>query len=334
MKKLWIIAVIFIFAACGSDGDINFASSPAAAPVPPTQPMPATEGGRVEMAFDGFADAVAGDVQRWHSEGRDGLLDSGLSTLYGMPTEAPQMVETTEQRQSITQTRRIIREAHVDMETYDFDDAMNALRDVPTLFGGYIERSSLDTLMRTARHRETTRRFRITLRVPVEKFDTALSYVEGLATVEISRQSAQDVTDQFYDMETRLETRLIEEDRILALIEEADTLREILDLEQRLSAVRLQIGRYQSSLNELTQQTTYSTINVTLWELQEDEEEILIAPLTFTQQLGEAFSTSLSGTGRALQEFAVFLAGAFVPLIILGALGYIIFKIFMRYRAA
>ena len=215
--------------------------------------------------------------------------------------------------------RHIIQTASVELETEYFNEVVDQLRRIAPDVNGYI---SSEMLAATAR---PAPRFTIVLRVPAATFDMVLSQVEALAYVRVRNQWAQDVTDQFYDMIGSLEIRQVEEERILALIDEAETVQELLALEQRLGNTRLVIERYLSQLNEMAGQIAYSTITVTLIDVSEVEDTAL-AP-TMGERIGGAFGASIGGTVRAVQGVIVFMAGAIIPMTILGLAAFGAYKI-------
>ncbi|MCL2526842.1 MAG: DUF4349 domain-containing protein [Defluviitaleaceae bacterium] len=208
--------------------------------------------------------------------------------------------------------RHVIQFAGIEMETEYFDDAVAGLRGVAPALDGYVESEML-----TARGR---RMLSIVIRVPAASFETAISQIETIATVRVLNQSAQDVTDSFYDMIGSLELRRVEEERLLALIDEADSINEILALEQRLSDTRFSIEIYTSQLNNMAGQIAYSTIEVTLFDIAQ-EERIIISP-TLGERIGGAFGDSVDGTVKAFQGFVVFLAGVVIPLSVLALIGF------------
>ena len=216
--------------------------------------------------------------------------------------------------------RHIIQTANVELDAVYFYEVVDKLRQIAPSVNGYISSEML-----TAHSRPGRPRFTIVLRVPAASFDTVLRQVEGLADVRSSSQQAQDVTDQFYDMIGSLEIRRLEEDRILALIEEADNVQELLALEQRLSNTRLNIEMYLSQLNNMAGQIAYSTISVTLFDMRDVEEEMLVA--TLGERIGGAFGDSVGGTVRMVQNVIVFMAGAIIPLTVLGLIAFAVFKI-------
>ena len=213
--------------------------------------------------------------------------------------------------------RHIIQTASTELVTEYFDDVVARLRYLAPAAGGYIESEMLTN--------RGWRIFSIVLRVPAASFETVLRQVESLAEVRFSNQWAQDVTDQFYDMVGSLEIRRIEEERILALIEEATNIQELLALEQRLSNTRLSIEMYLSHLNNMAGQIAYSTITVTLTDISE-EITVAYAP-TLGERIGEAFGDSVGGTVSAVQNFIVFFAGVVIPLMLLGLIGVGVYMI-------
>jgi len=218
-----------------------------------------------------------------------------------------------------TGERHIIQTADVEMETEDFYDVISQLRQLAPAADGYIESEML-----TARG---WRMFTIVLRIPAPRFEATLRHVESLADVRITTQRAEDVTDRFYDTAGNLETRRIEEDRILALIEATDNVNDLLALEARLSNTRLSIRQYESQLSNLAGQIAYSTINVTLHDMYQIQP--FIAP-TLGERIGGAFGDSVDGTISFLQNVVVFLAGAVIPLAIIAIIIFAVYKVIRR----
>lgn len=230
--------------------------------------------------------------------------------------------------------RHIIQNANVEMETEDFDRVVFELRQLihgisaPARIGsspesltltGYIESELLSTPTRGQRI------FTIVMRVPASSFIEVLSHVESLATVRHTSQRIEDVTDLFYDMAGNLQTRRIEEERLLALIEEAENIHDLIALETRLSNTRQSIESYLALLNNMAGQIAFSTVTVTLHDIYEEIYDF-VQP-TFGERMTLAFGDSINGTVEASQDIIVFMAGAIIPLVILGAFAFTIFLI-------
>ena len=222
---------------------------------------------------------------------------------------------------TVQQTRHIIQTAWTELDTEYFYDVIEELRQIPFASGGYVEAEQLRTHGR--------RIFTMTMRIPSAYFQDVLREVEDLANVRASNQSAEDVTDRFYDITARLATRRIEEERLLALIEESETVRELLDLESRLSNTRLQIEMYSTQINNLAGRIAYSTIYITLFDTAQ-----LPPPVraSLGERIGGAFGDSIDSTVTTGQNFVVFMAGAIIPLLVWGAIGFGVYKVVKRLR--
>jgi hypothetical protein len=216
-----------------------------------------------------------------------------------------------------TQERHIIQRAEVELETEEFDGVVSELRALAPAANGYVESEML-----TQRGR---RMFTIVMRIPAAQFEITLRHVESLAEVRSMTQRADDVTDQFYDIVGSLETRLIEEERILALIDVAENVNEILALEARLSNTRLTIQSHLAQLNNMAGLIAYSTIVVTLHDTY--DAIVPAAAPTLGERIGGAFGDSVDGTVNGFQNIVVFLAGAIIPLFFIGLFAFGLYKI-------
>jgi len=241
---------------------------------------------------------------------------TGSAANYGVWIEDTDDFSHTTQRE-----RHVIQTAWTELETEYFDDVISDLRQIPEFVDGYVESDQLS--------RRGGRIFNITMRIPAASFQDVLSQVENLADVRTSSQSAEDVTDQFYDTEARLQTRRIEEERLLALIEAAENVHDLLELERRLSSTRLQIETYTAQLTNLAGRIAYSTIFVTLFDIAE-EEIIPIAGPTLGERIGGAFGDSVDAIVTTGQNFVIFIAGIIIPVLIWGVVIFAAFKLIKR----
>jgi len=255
--------------------------------------------------------------------------DEAWSYGGGLMMEAEEAAGLFAIETSFQSQRMLIQQAYLELAAAadDFDNTVENLRNIAVMYDGFVEHSGLSANEWWSNgERHTQRSFTITLRVPVQDFQSALNYAESLGRVAFSSQSADDVTGQFYDMAGRLETRQIEEARLLELIEETNriNIRDLLVLEERLAQIRTQIEIYRIRMSNMADQAAFSTIIV---NLSEETDNIIYANEGFLTRIGEAFTSSAGGTGAALQSIAVFLAAAIIPLSTAGVLALVTWKI-------
>ena len=206
---------------------------------------------------------------------------------------------------------KIIRTAALEMETQAFDDAVAALDRLVEELEGYCESRSI-------RQHSTYRSASFTVRVPAASFDAFLDQAGQAAHVTWQDESQTNVSESYYDIEARLATQRTKLERLQALLEQAATMEDIIELESALSDTELEIEYLTGSLRQYDSLISYATITVSLQEvyrLSTDQEPAL----TFSQRLGDAFSTGLRRGIEGLEDFAVALAANWVGLLFAAA---------------
>ena len=106
----------------------------------------------------------------------------------------------------------------------------------------------------------------IALRVPVTSFETALNLVRSYGTPTSVTTSGQDVTAQFVDLTARLQALEDTRTQFEQILTKAQSIGDILSVEQQISDLQTQIEQLQGQLNVMTDQTTYSTLSVHVTE--------------------------------------------------------------------
>jgi len=104
----------------------------------------------------------------------------------------------------------------------------------------------------------------VTVRVPARSFETALRRFGKLGDVEYQSTSAEDVGDQMVDLEARLRHARAVERRLLRFLEQTDTVREMLAVQDRLDQVQLQIEQLTAQIDSLREIVAFSPITVSL----------------------------------------------------------------------
>jgi hypothetical protein len=105
----------------------------------------------------------------------------------------------------------------------------------------------------------------ITVRVPAEKFDEAKEYFRGLA-VRVAEESvqAQDITEEYVDLRSRLKNLEAAETQLLELMKRSGTINDILQVQRELTNVRGQIEQIKGRMQYLEQSVKMSSITVNL----------------------------------------------------------------------
>lgn len=102
---------------------------------------------------------------------------------------------------------------------------------------------------------------RITVRVPRERFEDALGAIEKVGDVLHRDVTAEDVTDQYTDLEIRIKNARAMQTRLKQLLEKA-AVKEALDIEKELARVTEELELMEGKLKLLKDKIAYSTITV------------------------------------------------------------------------
>ncbi len=164
-------------------------------------------------------------------------------------------------REAREPARRVIRAADLSLETDAPDQAGREARAIAESKGGFVL-SSDTTRSRTANGDEDVT-VTVIFRVPVTTFDSTLESVRALGKhVFNEKVTGQDVTEEFVDNEARLKAQRAVEEQYLAILRDAKTTHDILEVKEKLGDVRTEIERAEGRRRYLESQTELATFTV------------------------------------------------------------------------
>jgi hypothetical protein len=235
-------------------------------------------------------------------------------TTEAAPMEAPKADGATT---TAMEQRKIIQSADIYMETLAFDTVLSELQRMVTDLGGYIESSQVSG--RPIYNSEYSRRSAwYTLRIPVEHFTGFVNDMQDVGNVISKSLNGTDITASYFDTEARLDSLTLQEERLLAILEKAEKLEDVIELERELSDVRYQIESMTGTLRRWDNLVDYATVTLTIDEVRELQ-DVEPEPETWGQRIVEQFKSSIESLIRGGKNGVVAVVGA-VPYIIVIAL--------------
>ena len=154
--------------------------------------------------------------------------------------------------------RNLILTAKIDMRSKDPWATSDRAQAIASGLGG-------DVLNLSQSGTADTRSASLTIRVPSSRFGDALQQLKSLeGEIQTSGVTAQDVTDQFVDLQARLTAKQAEEQRYIAILNRANTIDEILKVDASLGSVRTQIEQLTAQINSIKGRTEFSTISMSI----------------------------------------------------------------------
>jgi hypothetical protein len=107
----------------------------------------------------------------------------------------------------------------------------------------------------------------LTLRVPADKFEALLNKIsEGVEYFDSKEVSAEDVTEQYLDLEARIKTKKELEARYRELFAQAQNVQEMLEIEKQIGELRSDIEVIEGRFKVMKNRVAYSTLEITFYE--------------------------------------------------------------------
>ena len=216
--------------------------------------------------------------------------------------------------------RKLVYSSSIQLETKNYDNDYAAVKNALDAAGGYIENEytyANSTDYGSARFSD------MVLRVPTEQYNSFLDTVAGIGTVKEKQISAEDISDQYYDNDSRIEILEQRQKRLMGHLEDATKMQDIIDLEDQLDEVIRDIDSLKGTKRGMDNQVSFAQVYLTLNEV------ITAETVTSTgdpvgERAANAYNMSMTGVGQFLQDFAVGLAAAAPVLMLLAVIAVIV----------
>jgi hypothetical protein len=230
---------------------------------------------------------------------------------------------------SASQARRIIRDAELTATVDDPGRAEPAMAAVAEQLGGFVVSSG--------RHQSGDRddvdrvTIDLILRVPTEQFQPALQRLSALCRkVEDEKITGQDVTEEFVDLEARLRTERALEAQYLDILKDAKSVKDALDVHAHLGEVREAIEKAEGRKRFLENQTSLSTIHVTVHRFVPD---IRTSGFGFTSSVRQAGGDILKVSALIVTGL-IRAVGVLLPIVVILLVpGYYVSRLVRKRRA-
>ncbi|MBR5400910.1 MAG: DUF4349 domain-containing protein [Treponema sp.] len=162
--------------------------------------------------------------------------------------------------------RKLIRTGNVSLEVQTVSDAEEKINAWIKSLGGFVTNASTW---------ENGANF--TVRVPSARFDDAMAQTGNFGRVTNRSVNSQDVSDNYYDLQSRLQTKYILRDKLSGYLSQAKDIKDLLEIERQLNSVLEDIDSTEGRFKRLSGQIDYSTIYINMqFERGKDEGGIIL----------------------------------------------------------
>ena len=213
----------------------------------------------------------------------------------------------------LTREQKIIKNANLRFETTDLKSTYNQIVKSTAESGGSIQNDTegkdYGSIFRS-----------LIVRVPSQNLDVFLKNIsKGVSYFDNKEISAQDVTTEYIDINARLKTKKVLENRYLELLSKATKVSEILEVEAKLSDIREEIEAKQGQLNYLQDKISLSTVTINFYKLVAPESGI-------AGSYGNKISNAAKSGFNSFSSFFISLISVWPFLIIIGIAFYFVKK--------
>ena len=254
---------------------------------------------------------------------------SAAGSALGATADSAEMPNTSEF------AAKIIKTVSMNTETKEYDNAISELDRLITENGGFVESSSANgqSLDYNGVYRRSAK---YTIRIPAQQLDTFLSASQQLLNVTYSHSTSENITAEYYDIQSRLEVLRTERDALNGMLEKATDVDSMLSIRDRLYNVIEEIEAYETRLRVYDSLVSYSTIHMTVDEVVEYTKVAVEEP-TWGERLVEAFRESWEDFAVGFQNFTVGFLYAIPTLMVLSVIAVaviLILRVIIRRRRA
>ncbi|MBQ3980636.1 MAG: DUF4349 domain-containing protein, partial [Treponema sp.] len=170
----------------------------------------------------------------------------------GYNPEAPAKAENAKQSTQPL-NRKIIFNGTISLEVESLEQTQAAVQKWVRDFGGYISQSYMDG---------TSANF--TTKIPSSSFDVAMEQASGFGKILHKNIESTDVTDEFYDLQTRIETKKVLVERLQSYLKNANSVKDMMEIETRVNEVTSDLETMQGQMNRLAGKIDFATVTITV----------------------------------------------------------------------
>lgn len=231
--------------------------------------------------------------------------------------------------------KKIVYSGDLSLETTEYEKTIEEMKALMAANGAIISNSSESdsnsSWYRSNSAYHSSRTMTWNLRIPAKNF-TAFFEGAGQITGSVRGKNtySSDMTRQYNDNAVQIESLTIQQNNLMKMMESAETIEDMLAIEDRLTQIRTQLKRLNNSNNQIDYDVDYSQVTVYVTEVYEYPQA---DPETFRERLARSFGDSAEEFLEFLQDLLISLIYLFPYLVLLAIVIVIVIVLHRRYRA-
>ena len=188
-------------------------------------------------------------------------VERGIATRSNIPTAEEAGPNLAESPASPLANRKLIRNAQVEIESANFDEAVQKITAFANEERGYVATTS------SQKQANGKLKGDIVVKVPPENLDRFLQKIRALGELKNQTLGTEDVTKAYFDTDARLKNAHVMEQRLIDMLKtKTGKVSDLLQVEKELGRVREGIEKIQGELKYWDSQVQFATVTISLAE--------------------------------------------------------------------
>jgi hypothetical protein len=226
------------------------------------------------------------------------------------------------QNSASADAKKIIKDGRISIKTNDIAATKNSVDQLAKKYNAFYDNEELQNDDRSTS-------YDLKLRIPAENFENVLSAIENGGN-EITGKSihSRDVTSEYIDIETRINSKRDYLKRYKELLTKANTVKDILEIQESIRSLQEELESREKQLKYLSNQIAFSTLDINIFKLK----DYTYKP-TQQDKFTERIKKSISNGWSKLLSFALWLIMLW-PFILIISVAWIYYKRIRKRRNA
>lgn len=156
--------------------------------------------------------------------------------------------------------RKLIKTGYIRFASDDVKQTRNSINELLIKYSGYISQENEISSSYNLRQE-------LTVKIPKDNFDVFLNdLAAGVKKIDEKHIDVEDVTEEFIDIEAALKIKKETEAGYLKLLNQAKTVKDILEIQYQVQIIRSEIESIEGRLKYLEASVNFSTLNISFYQ--------------------------------------------------------------------
>lgn len=232
---------------------------------------------------------------------------------------------------SVESSRKIIQRGHITIEVENFDEVHQNVLSLVEESNGFVQDSEIYYYFQNReKPEESLKNANMELRIPSDDFTGVFEHLKKLGVPTEENTSGENITENYMDIDNQVENLSIQEQRLREILQKADRVEDLLQVENELNRVRTQINQLTGVLKTYDGLVSMATINLNIRQVAKEVLHVKTINDNLWNKARNNFVYSINRLVKILERAVIGFFGLLpfmIPLLIMtGILGYFIYK--------